>query len=181
MVMTNQSDHKIHSAHPKFQELCDAHGVEYGSTIHHFRPNGDGTFTPVPWHESSKPMSFAAYTGIKALTDDCHAASTKAGWWTDLHTGENMRGKRNKPEMLMLMVSELAEAMEGLRKDLMDDKIPSRKMEEVELADCIIRICDYAGAHDLDLAGAISDKMAFNAVREDHKIENRVMAGGKKF
>lgn len=175
------NDHKITSKHPEFEALCATHSIIYGSTVYHFQPNGDGTFRPVMWHESSSPFSFTATTGIKSAVEDCHTASTKAGWWTDLETGENMRGKRNKPEMLMLMVSELAEAMEGLRRNLMDDKIPSRKMEEVELADCCIRIFDYCGAHDLDLAGAIVDKMAFNATRADHKIENRIMANGKKF
>ena len=37
----------------------------------------------------------------------------------------------------MLIVSEIAEAMEGERKDLMDDKLPHRKMAEVELADAL--------------------------------------------
>lgn len=127
------------------------------------------------------PLSQEAFFGITAAQRDCHTASTAAGWWTDLATGESTRGKRNKPEMLMLMVSELAEAMEGLRKDQMDDKLPHRKMEEVELADCVIRILDYCGAHDLDLASAIREKMDYNATREDHKPENRKLAGGKAF
>ncbi len=40
--------------------------------------------------------------------------------------------------------------MEGERKDLMDDKLPHRKMAEVELADALIRIFDYAGAYGYD-------------------------------
>ena len=119
--------------------------------------------------------------GIQALVDASHGAALAAGWWTDLDTGQSTIGTRNKSEMLMLMVSELAEAMEGLRKNLMDDKLPHRPMVEVELADCIIRIADFAGAHGYDVAGAIVEKMAFNAVRPDHKIENRVKEDGKKF
>src|SRR5271168_4098252 len=61
-------------------------------------------------------------------------------WWVDLNTG--IVKARNIPEMLMLVVSEVAEAMEGDRKDLMDDKLPHRKMLEVELADAVIRILD---------------------------------------
>lgn len=100
-------------------------------------------------------------------------------WWLDIHTGERL--KRNKGEQLMLIVSEVSEAMEGARKDLMDDHLPHRKMEEVEMADAIIRILDYCAGHGLDLEGAYQEKMAYNAVRADHKPENRAKEGGKKF
>lgn len=117
--------------------------------------------------------------GIRALQEECHDIAVKGGWWTDLETGK--RKDRNRGELLMLIVSEVSEAMEGERKNLMDDKLPTRKMAEVELADAVIRICDYAGGCDYDLAGAIRDKLEYNKQREDHKIENRVKADGKKF
>jgi hypothetical protein len=71
--------------------------------------------------------------------------------------------------------------MEGYRKGLMDDKLPHRKMIEVELADAVIRCFDLAGALGLDLAGAMAEKLAYNAMRADHKPENRAAEGGKKF
>lgn len=100
-------------------------------------------------------------------------------WWLDLDTGQPK--SRNIGELLMLIVSELAEAMEGHRKNLMDDKLPHRTMFEVELADCLIRIFDMAGGLDIDLEGAYQEKTWFNAHREDHKIEHRKLAGGKKY
>ena len=53
-------------------------------------------------------------------------------------------------------------------------------MEEVELADTVIRIMDYAGRWGLDIGGAIMEKLEYNKNRADHKIENRKL-GGKKF
>lgn len=81
----------------------------------------------------------------------------------------------------MLIVSEIAEAMEGERKDLMDDKLPHRKMAEVELADAVIRICDYCGKYNYDLQGAVLEKLEYNRVRPDHKPEARAAEGGKKW
>lgn len=163
-----------------------------------------------------------------------HIANHK--WWIDINTGEPL--DRNVGELMMLVVSELAEALEGHRKDLQDDKLPHRKMFEVELADAVIRLLDIAGGFDLDLTqwqrhtgtpelrentaenllritkfctlayegglgyyvgmtlwmiqelakkegcdlwGAYSEKIDYNAVREDHKAENRLLAGGKKY
>lgn len=116
---------------------------------------------------------------INNLVKTCFEASKKAGWHTDIETGELI--KRNKGEMLCLIHSEISEAMEGERKDLMDDHLPDRPMAEVELADAVIRICDYAGRWNYDLGGAIMDKLEYNAKRNDHKIENRLKNGGKKF
>lgn len=71
--------------------------------------------------------------------------------------------------------------MEGLRKNLPDDKLPHRRMMEVELADALIRILDLAGAMNMDIGGAMAEKLAFNRTRADHKPENRAAAGGKAF
>src|ERR1700676_3357473 len=100
----------------------------------------------------------------------CHDANKK--WWYDPVDGKPL--KRNRAEMLMLIVSELAEAMEGERKSLMDDKLPDRLMAEVELADALIRIFDYAAGFGYDIGGAFVEKMAFNAIRKDHTNEERL-------
>lgn len=123
-------------------------------------------------------MNLETIVILQLLQESIHQANVDAGWWTDLETGE--RKQRNKGELLMLIVTEIAEAMEGERKDLMDDKLPHRKNAEVELADAFIRILDYCGGFGYDLAGAMQDKLEFNRTREDHKIENRRKEGGKK-
>lgn len=106
-----------------------------------------------------------------------HDANAK--WWHDIRTGERLN--RNFGEMIALCHSELSEALEGHRKNLMDDHLPDRKMAEVELADCIIRILDIAHALGMDIEGAYQEKMAYNAVRADHKAENRAKPGGKAY
>ncbi len=65
-----------------------------------------------------------------------------------------------------LMISEVAEATEGVRKDMKDDHLPHRSMEVCEMADIIIRILDYAGAYNLPLAEVILEKMDYNSKRE---------------
>lgn len=115
------------------------------------------------------------------LVAACHGASVRGGWWHDLQTGEPLHGKRNVGEMLCLVHSEISEAMEGHRKRLMDDKLPHRPMIEVELADAVIRIADLAGGLNLDLGGAIAEKLAYNAQRSDHKPEARRADGGKAY
>lgn len=118
-----------------------------------------------------------AARAINQLSEQCHSANKT--WWRDPGTGKPLF--RNVGELLMLTVSELAEAMEGHRKGLQDDKLPHRQMFEVELADALIRIFDLAGGLGLDLGGAFREKMEYNAVRLDHRPEARLKKGGKKY
>ena len=114
---------------------------------------------------------------VHTLVTTIHTANER--WWVDLQTGEPLQ--RNVGELLMLIVSEVAEAMEGHRKNLPDDKLPHRSMIEVELADAMIRICDASAGLGLDLAGAVAEKMAYNSTRADHTREARLSQHGKKY
>lgn len=100
-------------------------------------------------------------------------------WWQDPKTGKRI--ERNKGEMIALMHSELSEALEGVRKNKMDDHLPHRLSEEVELADLLIRALDYIGAFNLDIGGALIEKIDYNTTRADHTNEARLKADGKKF
>lgn len=109
---------------------------------------------------------------IKQLQKKIHQQNIEAGWW-DI--------PREKGTLLCLIHSEISEAMEGERKDLMDYHLPHRKMAEVELADAVIRILDYAEEFGYDIESVITEKLEYNKHRVDHQRENRVKKGGKRF
>lgn len=109
---------------------------------------------------------------IDDVQDMCHGLAKEAGWWVK---------PREIGTLLCLVHSEISEAMEGARKDSMDDHLPYRKALEVELADAMIRIMDISGAYNLDLGGAIAEKLAYNTERNDHKLSARDKPGGKIF
>ena len=134
--------------------------------------------------QGTPPVSDSVWAVVRA----CHGPAHAAGWWKsgDVDLAHEARisspyGAAIVAQKLMLIVSEVAEAMEGHRKNLMDDKLPHRKMIEVELADALIRVADLAGALGLDLGGATEEKLAYNAQRADHKPEARAAAGGKTY
>jgi hypothetical protein len=114
---------------------------------------------------------------LNSYAQEVHAANKK--WWLDINSGEPIQ--RNVGEMLCLVHSEISEALEGHRKDLQDDKLPHRKMFEVELVDALIRILDIGAGLGLDLEGAYREKMAYNAKRHDHTLEARRAPGGKAY
>lgn len=73
------------------------------------------------------------------LAVEIHAENKAKGWWDN--------PDRCVYETLQLVNTEISEATEGERRNLADDKLPHRKMGEVELADAVIRLLDMAGAY----------------------------------
>lgn len=123
------------------------------------------------------PADFSSLaTAINDLSNICRQRADS--WYYDLKTGERL--VMNDGERMMLMVSEIAEAFEGKRKDLMDSHLTHRKAVDVELADLLIRVLDYAGENCQDLGGALIEKLEYNRNRADHKKEARLGANGKK-
>lgn len=86
------------------------------------------------------PNARNAYT-MRKLAAKVHKLNER--WWRDIHTGKPI--DRDSHGLLMLVITELAEAAEGVRKGLKDDKLPHRSMEEVEMADAAIRLLDFIG------------------------------------
>lgn len=84
---------------------------------------------------------------IQQTAQRVHAANKK--WWTDIQTGLPI--ERNKGELIALIHSEISEWAHGETHDINDDKLPHRKMGEVEAADALIRLLDYSCGmgHDL--------------------------------
>lgn len=119
-----------------------------------------------------KESYMRAATAINTLTDLCHNLSAANHWWDK---------ERNVPEMLCLIHSEISEAMEGHRKRKMDEHLPELTSISVELADALIRIFDLAGGLGLTLGQSFAEKLCYNQIRDDHKIENRRAPGGKSF
>lgn len=105
----------------------------------------------------------------------CHKLSNAGGWWPV------NKLERNVPEALCLIHSEISEALEGYRKDKVDEHLPHFQSITVELADAIIRIADLAGGLNLPLGQALAEKLCYNQLRADHKLEHRRAVGGKKF
>lgn len=95
-------------------------------------------------------------------------AKAKGFWVFDVGSSHNLV----KTTKVMLVVTELAELVEGLRENN-DDETFGFTNEEEEVADAIIRLLDYAGQYGLRIADAIEAKM--------EKNEGRPYRHGKEF
>ncbi len=129
------------------------------------------------WFNDDLKYKIRTAEKIKHIQRICHGLALKSGWWKP----EDTQDPKTFAVKLCLIHSEISEAMEGDRKGLKDDHLPQRDMREVELADAVIRIFDLAGAYDMDLGGAIVEKLTYNQQRADHKLENRAKEGGKAY
>lgn len=88
---------------------------------------------------------------LNKLAQEIYAQNKAVGWWDD--------PDRCLYTCLQLVSTEIAEATEGERKNLMDDHLPHRRMGEVELADALIRMLDLGGHlgltyDDVDMEGS---------------------------
>lgn len=96
-------------------------------------------------------MSDTATKGmtLSELSEFCHGVAKEKGFWDK---------ERNIGEALMLIVTEIAEAMEAHRIE--DDA----NFKE-ELADTFIRLLDLCGGLNIDIEAEIEQKMQINKKR----------------
>lgn len=100
---------------------------------------------------------------IPWIMTDVHKTAIQHGWWEN-HKEDDILVI---PEKLMLIVTEVAEAMEEYRNGTLPLYYKDGKPEgiTVELADVIIRICDLCEEFGFDLQSAIIEKMIYNDQR----------------
>lgn len=102
---------------------------------------------------------------LNDVAGQIYANATAKGFWDS---------ERNEGEIIALIHSELSECLEAIRHDNPPDKhCPEFSSAEVELADAVIRVLDYAHAKKWRLGEAIIAKMKYNA--------GRPFRHGKKF
>lgn len=97
----------------------------------------------IPYNED-RDTGIRHAANLRLFFQDVHARNVKAGWWSDIATGDPK--KRSVGELLMLFVTEIAEAYEAYTNDDRDDKLPDYPGFGVELADLGIRWADLCGA-----------------------------------
>lgn len=135
-------------------------------------------------------------SAMDTLRTICHGDNKAAGWWTDIKTGKNLTfnyqqrmvdGTLTIEQMFTavnkvgLIHTEVSEALEAFRKNLMDDKIPDFTGFETEIIDTIVRCFDILGGLNLRGSYCMFEKLEFNRSRNDHKPEERKKKGGKLF
>ena len=86
---------------------------------------------------------------LRKLTQLCHETAKEKGFWDE---------KRNIGEALMLIVTELAEAMEAHR-------VQNEENFKEELANTFIRLFDLCGGLDIDIQHEIEKKSKKNRDR----------------
>lgn len=104
---------------------------------------------------------------IRQRIEEIHQNALDHGWWDREETAKDRHAKL--PEKILLAHCELSEATECFRTgDMETTTDPDTGKPEgfwVEIADCVIRLFDLAGASNVDLEHLIEQKHNYNKTR----------------
>ena len=141
---------------------------------------------------------------IDELKKRSHEIAVDKGFWKDFEIADKLTDEREKQvikdlfisQKLLLMISELTESMESLRKSrtyqgdkALIDELCQQSEEnptlfqmrfihhikdtfEDELADTFLRLADLCEKMDIDIDSFIKMKMAFNSMRPEKHDKN---------
>lgn len=140
---------------------------------------------------------------IEELKKKSHQIAVEKGFWNDYEIGNKLDDKEKQimqdlfiSQKLLLMISELTESMESLRKsrryegnsELIKELCEQSETQanlfqmrfihhvkdtfEDELADTFIRLADLCEKMDIDIDSFIKMKMAFNSMRPEKHDKN---------
>lgn len=122
---------------------------------------------------------------LNQIASEIHQANVNKGFWESENIINKLAAynfpeeeiqavqKAFKAQRLMLIVSELSEALEADRKDLQDNHLPEHKGLDVEIVDGMIRKFDFCGGYKIDIDRIMAEKLEYN--------KNRPYLHGKKF
>lgn len=152
-------------------KLCEKSGIsqEVKNSVQVEWFNGVIAEIIIKHAKTLKTSEDSIYQGISEGVVACHRNAVSKEWWNPAPTF---------PEALMLVVSELAEALEDYRGTLEPKHIHETTTGKpigipVEMADVIIRVFDLCGGFKIPLAEAVALKMEYNKTRP-------IRHGGKK-
>ena len=103
------------------------------------------------------------YKSLNVLRDIVHGVAKEKGW----HSFEETE-MAYVSRFVANVHGETSELWESARKGTLKqncDKLCAITAEDEELADILIRVLDYCGRRNIDIAGAVEAKSRFNATR----------------
>lgn len=98
---------------------------------------------------------------LNELAREIHQENRERGFYDDV----NPNDPRHVISFLALIMTEIAETIEAIRKPQGSQKLPGFPLEDEEVADQAIRLFDYAAFRGIDLDATIEAKRKYNATR----------------